>query len=222
MEANVFRLDRVLVGAAGTGVTVLLGDDHVDGELLRRGHRGRRRGKRRSRRGGLLLRFRVVAEDQGRRDADAADKHREDRERREQFADGLHLLPCRPHRHSGKLLAKSLAWQMLGAVPGLVPCALLGAIRAEGELLSSSRGLTAVRHVTGRFPSRDHVPALRRERTPRRVFPGLADGDNVGGTSVCALRPCFRIRRSVPRCRGGVRPRHHRASWCRRGRRDIR
>jgi hypothetical protein len=35
----------------------------------------------------------VVAEDQGSRDADAADKHRDDRERREQLAHGLHLLP---------------------------------------------------------------------------------------------------------------------------------
>lgn len=37
----------------------------------------------------------------------------------------------------------------------------------------------------GRFLSRDHVPALRHERTPSRVFHGLGDGENVG-IDLCA------------------------------------
>src|SRR3954469_15899753 len=92
MEANVFRLDRVLVDTAGTWLTDLLGNHDVDCELPGRGHRRRRRGQCRSWWGGRR-RFRVVTEDQRGRNAYAADEHRDDRERGEQLADGLHRVP---------------------------------------------------------------------------------------------------------------------------------
>src|SRR5437879_3587060 len=92
MEANVFRLDRVLVDTAGTWLADLIGDHNVDGELLGRRHRRRRRRRWRTCGGGRRW-FRVVTEDQRGRNADTADEHRDDRERGEQLAGGLHRVP---------------------------------------------------------------------------------------------------------------------------------
>ena len=67
---------------------------------------------------------------------------------------------------------------------------------------------------------RDDVSALRREGTPRRPFLGR-DCDNLRGAAVRTPR----LPRSVCCCllrhRGGVRPRHHRATGYRPGRTGV-
>ena len=66
----------------------------------------------------------------------------------------------------------------------------------------------------------DLVSALRRGLTPGHEFAGFRHGGNVGGDGR-AHRPSLCIRCCLPRCRGAVRPRHHRAARYRRGRTGI-